>query len=151
MAFLYKRENRSTTILMACPSSHLLLQMFGMSAVFAGERQNLGVESWQVSKRENVFSIPCFKIHMLQIWGADLVRRGNDADWFSLGICPLKPTLCPPWQDPQCWQLSGTRGRCAVTSSRVTLAARWFSKITALYLLIEIYHIHPRFQRCRWK
>lgn len=84
-------------ILMACPSSHLLLQLSGTSTVLAGERQNQLIGSWQVNKRQNVFSIPCFKISMLRIWEADLVRWGKDADWSSLGFSALKPTLCPPW------------------------------------------------------
>lgn len=50
-------------ILMACPSSHLLLQLSGTSTVLAGERQNQVIGSWQVNKM--FFSIPCFKISML--------------------------------------------------------------------------------------
>ena len=70
MAFLYKRQNRSTMILIPCPGSHLLLQLSDTSAALAGERKNLGVRSWQVNKGENVFSIRSFKRNMLQIWGS---------------------------------------------------------------------------------
>lgn len=96
MAFLYNREN-SCTILVRCPSSHLLLPLLGISAVLTGETQNLGAGSWQTSKRGNIFSIPWFKINMLQIWETDLGRCRNDADWFSFGMSPLKPLFCHPW------------------------------------------------------
>lgn len=140
MVFSYKRENRSTTKLMVCPSSHLLLQLSGSSAALEGERENLGLGSSHINKRENVFSIPCFKMNILQIWGENLVIQGKDVDCFSLGICTLNSTLCSPWRGPHCWELSSTQEWLRVIFSRVTLTARCFSKITTLYLLVEIYH-----------
>lgn len=146
MVFSYKRENRSTTILMVCSSSHLLLQLSGSSAALEGESKNLGLGSSHVSKREYVFSISCFTMSILQIWGGNLVIQGKDVDWFSLGICTLNFTLCPPWWDPQRWDLSSTQVWLRTIFSRVTLTARCFLKITTLYLLVEIYHTHWGFK-----
>lgn len=55
MVFSYKKEKRSTTILMVCSSSHLLLQLSGSSAALEGERENLGLGSSYISEKENVF------------------------------------------------------------------------------------------------
>lgn len=55
------------------------------------------------------------------------------------------------WWGPQCREFSGSQGIFEMTSFKVSFAARWFSKVFTLYLLKQIYHIHPRFQRCRWK
>lgn len=141
MVFSYKRENRSTKILMVCSSSHLLLQLSDSSAALEGERENLGLGSSHVSKRENVFSsISCFKMNILQIWGEKILSyKGKmlidfpweSVHWIPPSALPGEVTNAESSQAPKCdsgWFFP------------VTLTARCFSKITTLYLLVEIYH-----------
>lgn len=138
MVFSYRRENRSSKTLIVCSNSHLLLQLSDSSAALEGERENLVLGSSHISKGKMFFfqylvlKLTFFKYGQKILWykGKMLI----DFPW-EFEFHPL-PSLV---RSPMLRDLKHPN----VTQSdffQSSLTARYLSKITTLYLLVEIYH-----------